>query len=281
MANYRDKALPAIRDARMQYKNFNDPDGVGIVQRDQTIFEMNRDTIRQADVFVGLYGIGGVWRPASHPGLTQAHPELLDDPGKLIMEYEFEWAQEAGLITLPFIRTDQTSEVPMVEVDARMNQFRLRLMARNVSWLTTPDAFYDQLTHKLKAIAPKVFVSYSRQDEQYVSDLQRKLRHQDIFAWRDKTNIGGSKEWAKALEAALAALKALVVIVTPNSCRSQWVEKECREFRKMGKPVFPFIAEPTCKEDLPDYLSDLEWVDGTENDGFNNLARELHAVLDA
>ena len=217
MENYRNKAVQAIRDAGMQHKNYNDPGGAGIAQRDRTIFEMNRDTVRQADVFVGLYGIGGVWRPASHPGLTQANPEFLNDPEKLIMEYELEWAKEAGLVIFPFIRTDQTRGVPMAELDVRMNRFRLAVMATNVAWLTTPEVFYDQLTSKLTAIKPQVFLSYSRQDEQYVNDLQRKLRHQDIFAWRDKTNISVLKNQPNALDAALAALKALVVVVSPHS----------------------------------------------------------------
>jgi hypothetical protein len=280
MELYRNKAIQAIRDVGMQHKNYNDPGGVGVVHRNQTIFEMNRDTIHQADVFVGLYGFGGVWRPASHPGLTEAHPELLDDPGKLIMEYEYQWAREAGLFIFPFARTDETSGVPMPEIDDRMYHFRLKIMARNVGWLTTPEGFYAQLTHKLQAIEPKVFLSYSRKDERHVSDLQQRLRDEDIVAWRDRTNIGGSVEWAKALESALKTLKALVVVVTPDSARSEWVEKECKEFRGMGKPVFPYIVNPISEETLPDYLRQIQYIDGADNRGFNSLTRELRAVLD-
>lgn len=281
MEVYRNKAIKAIRDVGMQHTNYNDPDGVGISHRYQTIFEMNRDTIHQVDVFVGLYGFGGVWRPASHPGLIEAHAELLDDPDKLIMEYEYEWGQEAGLFMFPFVCTDKTTGLPMVEMDDRMEQFRLKIMARNVAWLTTPEAFYDQLMSKLNAIEPKVFLSYSRKDDQYVSELQQKLRYEDIFVWRDKTNIGGSVEWAKALKIALKKLDALVVVVTPDSAQSEWVKKECREFLEMDKPVFPYIADPASKENLPDFLKGIQYIDGTESDGFNNLTRELRGVLDA
>lgn len=280
MEVYRNVAIKAIRDVGMQHTNYNDPGGVGISHRNQTIFEMNRDTIHQVDAFVGLYGFGGVWRPASHPGLAEAHPELLDEPDKLIMEYEYEWAQEAGLFMFPFVCTDDTTGLPRVEIDDRMYQFRLKIMARNVAWLTTPEVFYDQLISKLKAIEPKVFLSYSRKDEQSVIELQQKLRHEDIFAWRDKSNIGGSVEWAKALETALKKLSALVVVVTPDSAQSEWVEKECREFGGMGKPVFPYIADPANKENLPEYLKEIQYIDGTESEGFNNLTRELRRVLD-
>jgi hypothetical protein len=167
MELFRNQAIQAIRDARIQHTNFNDPGGAGISHRDQTIFEMNRDTIHQADVFFGLYGFGGVWRPASHPGLTVEHPELLDDPDKLIMEYEYE--------------------------------------------------------------------------------------------------------------------EAMIVVVTPDSVQSRWVEKECKEFRDMGKRVFPYIADSEYinnPEKLPDYLEKLQYIDGTESNGFNELVRQLRGVLD-
>ena len=241
---------------------------------------MNRDTICQADVFLGLYGFGKVWRPATHPGLTDAHPELLEAPDKLIMEYEYEWARDADILMLPFVCTDKTTGIPYIEPDDRMHRFRLKLMARNVGWLTTPEAFYDQLVAKLHAIEPRVFLSYSRANEEYVSELQLRLRHADIYAWRDKTNIPGSSDWAKVLETALKELDTMLVVVSPESAKSKWVEKECKEFRAMGKPVFPYIGEMASKDDLPDYLKSLEYIDGTNTNGFTKLVKHLRAALE-
>jgi hypothetical protein len=279
LAQYRDSAIRSVRGLGMHQTNYNDPAGVGISHRNQTIFEMNRETIHQADVFVGLYGFGGVWRPASHPGLTEAHPELLTDPDKLIMEYEYEWAREADLSMFPFVCTDRTTGIPPVDVDDRMYRFRLKVMARNVGWLTTPEAFADELSAKLRSIEPKVFLSYSRQNEQVAKELQRRLRDEDVFVWRDKTNIGGSVEWAKALESALARLEALVVVVTAESAKSEWVERECRDFAGMGKRIFPYIADPRSRADLPGHLKALQYIDGTQDDGFRQLAKTLRGAL--
>src|SRR5438034_926523 len=80
MATYRDQAINAIRDAGMIHKNYNDPKGVGSTQGAKSTFELNRDTVESCDALVGLYGFGGDWRPASHPGLVKVHPELLNDP---------------------------------------------------------------------------------------------------------------------------------------------------------------------------------------------------------
>lgn len=283
MQSYRDVALEVIAELGMQSVNYNDPSGArGVHRRGQNIFEMNRSTVQEADVFIGLYGFGEVWRPASHPGLVEEHPELMDDSQKLIMEYEWEWAKaKNSVICLPFVCTADTKAIPATRADSQMHDLRLKIMTGQVGWLTTPEAFRDELRRKLEAIRPTVFLSYSRTDEFLVSKLQLQLRDRDIFSWRDKVNIGGSVEWAKALASALQRMRALVVVVTPNSLKSKWVEKECIDFAAMGKPVFPYIAAESVKEELPPHLEILEWIDGTTEDGPIRLAGELVAFLNA
>ena len=279
MKAYRDKAIQAIHDAGMRHKNFNDPGGAGFTQGSKTIFELNRNTIQQSDVFVGLYGVGEVWRPASHPGLREAHLELLENPYKLIMEYEYEWAKEFGLYTFLFMRTNETLEVPFTPSDEQMESFRERLMTHTVGWLTTPEKFYEQLLGGLKAIRPRTFLSYSRRNVGDADDLQQRLRQEDIHAWRDSTSIPGGSEWASVIEKALDLMDALVVVVTPESAKSEWVEKECRTFIESGKPVIPYVSNAASKLALPNYLSSIEYIDGTSSDGFRKLVKQLRAIL--
>lgn len=279
MAAYRDQAINAIRDVGMIHKNYNDPKGAGFTQGAKSIFELNRDTVTHCDAFVGLYGFGGVWRPASHPGLAEMHPELLKDPDKLIMEYEYEWAQQAGLYLFRFMRIDETEDAPFTQIDHRMDRFRARLMTNTVGWLNSPDIFYDQLVDSLKDIRPRMFLSYSRKNTEYARELQNKLRNEDLHAWRDETNIPGGSEWATVIEAAIERMDALVVIVTPESVSSEWVEKECVGFLSKGKPVIPYIADPTMKSNLPMYLSSIQYIDGTVTQGFSALVKQLRVLL--
>ncbi len=279
MEAYRDKAIEAVRSIGMVHKNYNDPQGADLSQASKSIFENNRDTVKNSDVFVGLYGFGEVWKPAYHPGLPEIHPELLDDPGKLILEYEYEWAQEAGLYTFRFVATEDTIDLKPAPMDSRMARFRNRLMAQNVGWLTTPEAFYNQLVDGLSAIRPRVFLSYSRKNADSVSLLQGQLRHEDILAWRDATSIPGGTDWFKVLTSALDQLDILVVVVTPDSVKSEWVKKECTTFVAQGKTVIPYITDEACKSDLPEFLSRIQWIDGTAADGFPNLVKRLRIVL--
>jgi hypothetical protein len=279
MAAYRDQAIQAVRDIGMIYKNYNDPKGAGFTQGAKSIFDLNRDTVKHCDVFVGIYGFGGVWRPASHPGLLELHPEFLTDPDKLIMEYEYEWAQEAGLYLFRFMRTDETEEAPFTPMDLRMDRFRVHLMTSTVGWLSNPRTFYDQLADGLRAIRPRIFLSYSRKNTEYASRLQQELRNEDLHAWRDETNIPGGSEWASVIEAAIDRMDALVVLVTPESAASEWVEKECTAFLRNGKPVIPYVAEPGMKSRFPKYLSSIQYIDGTVTQGFLVLVKQLRALL--
>jgi hypothetical protein len=278
MAAYRDQAIKAIKSVGMVHTNYNDPKGAGFTQGARSIFEMNQNTVKHCDVFVGLYGFGGVWRPASHPGLVKLHPELLKDPDKLIMEYEYEWAQEGGLYLFRFMRTNETEEA-FAPMDERMDSFRVDLMTNAVGWLSTPSDFCDHLTESLRGIRPRIFLSYSRRNKEYASQLQQQLRSQDLHAWRDETNIPGSAEWAAVIEAAIERMDALVVIVTPESAVSEWVEKECTAFLRNRKPIIPYISDPSIKSKLPKYLSPIMYIDGTVSGGLPALVKQLRVLL--
>lgn len=279
MKPYREKAIEAIRDAGMIHKNYNDPKGAGFTQGKKTIFDMNRDTVMSSDVFVALYGFGRVWRPYDEPSVRNAHPELSEDPEKLIMEYELDWAEKAGLYRFLFMRTWDTREVPSVPMDERMDQFRSSLRGRSVGWLTTPDEFSEQLIEGLRSIRPRVFLSYSRKNVEDVKRLQQRLRDEDVHAWRDEANIPGGTDWAKMIEAALEGMDAMVVVATAESARSEWVEKECKAFVERGKIVIPYIADEAAKNSLPTYLTSLQYIDGTVSDGFSKLVQRLRIVL--
>lgn|SRR5215468_4259556 len=188
MAPYREVALRAIRSSEMLPKNFNEGAGVEATHG-KTIFDLNRDTVRTSDVLVGLYGFARAWRPYGFGDLSDQHLELRQDPEKLILEYEYVWALEAGIYVFPFLRTPRTADLPDVPLDARMSAFHSRLKTRTVGWLTNTRDFHEQLVRRLVSIRPRVFLSYSRRNGDIALKLQRELRNEDVHVWRDAINI--------------------------------------------------------------------------------------------
>lgn len=104
------------------------------------------------------------------------------------------------------------------------------------------------------------FVSYSRKDIKIAKWVQKKLESYRLPAkirkensgipktlypvFRDQTDLSGT-ELEEALKAELRASKYLIVICSPNSAKSFWVNKEIEYFRALGKEKFviPFIID--------------------------------------
>ena len=111
------------------------------------------------------------------------------------------------------------------------------------------------------------FISYSRKDEKYAAWLQRKLETyrfpvalkkanrslpKKIFPiFRDKTDLAAG-ELHSELEKQLSESQHLIVICSPNSAASEWVNKEVAYFQGIGRnhSIIPLIidGEPHSQE---------------------------------
>lgn len=101
------------------------------------------------------------------------------------------------------------------------------------------------------------FISYSHRDMKWARWLQRRLetfpiprglcpdrnkRRMRVF--RDQTDLAGV-ELRKSLEKELSASRCLIVLCSPNSAASHWVNEEILAFRTLAgkRLVIPFIVE--------------------------------------
>lgn len=104
------------------------------------------------------------------------------------------------------------------------------------------------------------FISYQRKDEKWADRLRNKLEHyrlpssvrkQDASLpkeirpiFRDALELAGGV-LAKEIETALQQSKYLIVICSPNSAKSPWVNKEIQTFIDLGHEdrIIPFIID--------------------------------------
>lgn len=124
------------------------------------------------------------------------------------------------------------------------------------------------------------FISYKREDEKWAKWLQRRLenyrlpsiirkkdRNLPVYIrpiFRDQTDLsGGNLE--KSLITELLSSKYLIVVCSPNSAISTWVNKEVEVFIKNGRSedIIPFIVDGVAhssdinSECLPQALKNL------------------------
>lgn len=88
-----------------------------------------------------------------------------------------------------------------------------------------------------------IFISYSRFDRDYADQLADSLLSQGYNVWIDTDQLRASEDWWKSIVLALKTCEAFIVIMTPHSDRSRWVQRELTLALKYDKPVFPLLLE--------------------------------------
>jgi len=90
-----------------------------------------------------------------------------------------------------------------------------------------------------------VFVSYSRQDNDKVLALTRKLRDAGVSMWMDVRNIDGAAMWGEEIVNAVAKSKVLLLLVSKSSVNSQNVVKEVLLASERKGHILPVDLEAT------------------------------------
>jgi TIR domain len=85
-----------------------------------------------------------------------------------------------------------------------------------------------------------VFISYVRQDRPYVEKLGELLSSADIPVWYDHELSVGDR-WLEAIRTEIDRCAAFVVVMTPQSEESDWVNREITRAEEKRKPIFPLL----------------------------------------
>lgn len=123
----------------------------------------------------------------------------------------------------------------------------------------------------------KVFISYSRHDEEFVDRLNRELSTLGYDIWVDTEDIvaGGQDRWRRSIVAAIRQAEVTVLVLSPNSIHSENVERELSVAAENGKRVIPVLYQPC---ELPDgfqyELAGVHYIDFSRIE-FNQGVRQL------
>jgi CRP-like cAMP-binding protein len=117
---------------------------------------------------------------------------------------------------------------------------------------------------------PKVFLSYARSDEAFVTRLANNLLKQHIDVWIDGYRIDPGKSWARQIGEALDQCGIMLLVLSPAGVASENVEDEWNYYLDQKKPVVSVLHQP-CK--VPYRLSKLQHVSFHETDYDDAVAR--------
>ena len=89
-----------------------------------------------------------------------------------------------------------------------------------------------------------------------------KLRYAGVSIWVDESGIGAATLWSKEIAGAIKACKVLVLMVTPNSVKSEIVVKEVTLAAEQRKKILPVVLERTpIPEALEYHLAGIQNLD--------------------
>lgn len=122
-----------------------------------------------------------------------------------------------------------------------------------------------------------VFVSYAREDEQFVAQLRSALDDRGIDVWVDRTDIAPSTEWRGEIEHGIESAEALLTVVSPDSAASEMCRHEVERAEQLGKRILPVVhREPG--ETIP-AIAERNWIFWRSDDEAQLAVEHIEAAL--
>lgn len=126
----------------------------------------------------------------------------------------------------------------------------------------------------------QIFLSYERADEKLAARLREQLSKKGFDVWDPAREIFPGTNWARQVGDALEMSDAMVVILSPDSVKSELVQQEI-EFaisdRKKEGRLIPVLARRT--SDIPWILTKLKVLDASR--GVESVSGEIATRLRA
>ena len=104
----------------------------------------------------------------------------------------------------------------------------------------------------------QIFISYSRVDITFVEQLVSDLKALGLDVWYDLSGLDGGVRWRIEIEKAIRESQYVLVVLSPDSVASEWVEREYLFSSKYGKKIIPLFYR---RCDLPMYYLNVQYID--------------------
>lgn len=118
-----------------------------------------------------------------------------------------------------------------------------------------------------RSIPPKeIFLSHASGDRRFATNLANALRHRGIPVWYSRTHLRGAQQWQKEIGKALLRCDWFVVILSPKSVRSMWVERELAfalNQKRYQDKIIPVLLQKCNHQKLNWTLASFQMVDFT------------------
>jgi hypothetical protein len=128
-------------------------------------------------------------------------------------------------------------------------------------------------------MSQEIFISYSRRDQEFVTHLASDLNAQVAGVWFDQSTIQLGQNWHDEIMDGIRECKAFILVLSPDSMESKYVQEEVNKALELGKTIFPVIYRPAkWKGQFETLLKEVQTLDlrsGSYTDSFHKLVDGL------
>ena len=121
----------------------------------------------------------------------------------------------------------------------------------------------------------QIFISYSRKDISFVEKMAGDLKNAGLEVWYDVSGLAGGAHWRREIENAINNSQFIVVVLSPDSIESDWVEREFLFASNRKRPIIPLLYR-ACE--LPMNYLNLNYIDVQGNKYRENFDELLQAL---
>src|SRR5829696_5598410 len=125
-----------------------------------------------------------------------------------------------------------------------------------------------------------VFISYSREDKDFVRRLDQALAKRDRETWVDLEDIRPTEEWLPSVYSGIEGANAFVFVISPESARSKSCLRELEHAVENNKRLIPIVCRDVDASTVPEPLRSPQWIFLREEDNFKESFQQLVDALD-
>lgn len=133
----------------------------------------------------------------------------------------------------------------------------------------------------------KVFLSHSKSDETVARKVASALQDAGMEVWDHHIEILPGDNWAEKIARALRESEAMVVLLSPDALRSEWLHKEIEYAlgeKRYSNRLIPVLIPPPetfSQENIPWILKKLNMIELSKYEDDEGIKQITQAILKA
>jgi len=125
-----------------------------------------------------------------------------------------------------------------------------------------------------------VFISYAREDQQFVRRLQNALEEHNRETWIDWKDIPLTAKWKQEVFSAIEQADSFAAVISPDFIVSKPCQEELDHATHDNKRMVPLWHRDVADEEVPPDLAAHQYVYLRESDDFEDSFERLLEALD-